>query len=223
MRLVIQPPPTVNVEAPSQVPVVVIGVATLFLLGVQLWIMARQTGILDRQTALAAQQADWRRDEAVGTFYRLAFDLVEEFRKANRLPLSTIEANPDTHPRQMLREASRVFAPLGNDFIFSANEVAMRLDDYFSAVEDYNRHHRRREGAEQLLSVQALREQVGLNLDRASHLITGNLRWTYADGTDYDFRALCSPPKGLREAIGNEASTPSSATPRNEGAKSPTP
>jgi hypothetical protein len=29
----------------------------------------------------------------------------------------------------MLREASRLFAPLGREFIFEANGVALRLDD----------------------------------------------------------------------------------------------
>ena len=47
------------------------------------------------------------------------------------------------------------------------------------------------------MSVQASREQVGRNLDRASRLIPTELRWKYADGKDYDFRTLCSPPPGL--------------------------
>jgi hypothetical protein len=97
----------------------------------------------------------------------------------------------------VLREASRVFAPLGNDFIFSANETAMRLDQYFADVEAYNSDPRGRDGADRLMSVQASREQVGRNLDRASRLIPYELRWKYADGKDYDFRTLCSPPAGL--------------------------
>ena len=207
-RPAVQPPPTIVVEAPSQVPVVAIGGATLLLLAVQLWIMARQTRILDRQTTLAAQQAQWRRDEAIGTFYRLAHDLVGEFRKANILPMGMIPADYNTHPRQVLRGASRVFAPLGNDFIFAANEVAMRLDLYFSAVEDYNAHSRSRQGTDQLMAVQELREQVGRNLDRASRLIPDTLRWRYSDGKEYDFGTLCSLPPSLLEALGIESSTP---------------
>src|SRR2546425_113620 len=100
VRFIVQPPPTVNVEAPSQVPAIVLGVAGLVLLIQQLRIMARQTDAMNRQTdlldkqravmtaqgdlmarqtALGEQQAQWRRDEAIGTFYRIAFDLVDEF------------------------------------------------------------------------------------------------------------------------------------------------
>jgi hypothetical protein len=139
----------------------------------------------------------WRRDEAIGTFYRLAHDLVAELKKANVLPLSTIPADYNTHPRQVLRDASRVFAPLGNDFVFTVNELAMRLDQYFEAVEEYNRHPRSREGAAILMTVQAHRDQVGRNLDRASRLIPDQLRWKYSDGREYDFQTLCSPPPGL--------------------------
>lgn len=190
---------------------VVLGGLTLFVLALQWWVFRRQAKLMERQGeimaaqqatlqeqhALAEQQMRWRRDEAIGTFYRLAHDLVREFKKANVLPLSTIPADFGTHPRQVLREASRVFAPLGNDFIFSANEVAIRLDQYFEVVEEYNSDPRGRDGASRLMSVQASREQVGRNLDRASRLISDELRWKYADESEYDFRTLCSPPPGL--------------------------
>ena len=152
-------------------PEVVLGGLTLVVLVLQWWvfrrqaklmesqgeIMAAQQATLKEQHALAEQQMRWRRDEAIGTFYRLAHDLVGEFRKANVLPMSTIPADFGTHPRQVLREASRVFAPLGNAFIFAANEVAMRLDQYFEAVNDYNGHQRGQDGADRLMSVQSLR------------------------------------------------------------------
>jgi len=160
-------------------------------------IMSAQQATLAAQHALAEQEKLWRRDEAVGTFYRIAWDLVGEVKKANVLQPTPIAANFSTHPRQMLREASRLFAPLGNDFIFAANEVAMRLDQYFEAVEAYNNDTRGRDGAERLVAVQRDREQVGRNLDRASHLLTAGLRWKYSDGTDYDFRRLCSLPPSL--------------------------
>jgi hypothetical protein len=190
---------------------VVLGSLTLVVLVLQWWvfrcqaklmerqgeIMAAQQATLKEQHALAEEQMRWRRDEAIGTFYRLAHDLVAEFRKANVLPMVTIAADFGTHPRQVLREASRVFAPLGNDFIFTANEVALRLDQYFETVQAYNSDPRGRDGADRLMSVQASREQVGRNLDRASRLISEDLRWKYAGSKDYDFRVLCSPPPGL--------------------------
>jgi len=138
----------------------------------------------------------WR-DEAIGTFYRIAHDLVGEFTKATVLPSTPIPANFSTYPRQMLREASRLFAPLGNDFVFGANEVAMRLEEYFEAVQAYNNDPRGRDGADRLLSVQHFREHVGLNLDRVSRLLSDDLRWKYADGKEYNFQELSSPPPGL--------------------------
>jgi len=184
--------------------VVLIGVLTLAVLIGQLvvfWrqaeIMRAQTALLKSQHELAQLQAEWRRDEALGTFYRLAHDLVAEFKKTTVLPTVEIPADFGTHPRQMLREASRLFAPLGREFIFEANGVALRLDDYFSAVEAYNADPRDREGAARWQTVQHLREQVGRDLDRANSLISPELRWRYGDGTDYDFHKLCSMPPGL--------------------------
>jgi hypothetical protein len=69
----------------------------------------------------------------------------------------------------------------------------MRLSEYFSVVEAYISDPLDQEGADRLMSVQALWERVGRNLDRASCLISSELRWKYADGKDYDFGALCSP------------------------------
>ncbi len=200
---------------------VVLGGLTLVVLALQWWVFRRQAKLMERQgdimaaqqttlkeqQALAEQQMRWRRDEAIGTFFRLAHDLVGEFRKANVLPMTTIPADFNTHPRQVLREASRVFAPLGNDFIFSANEIAMRLDQYFEEVEAYNSDPRGRDGADRLMSVQASREQVGRNLDRASRLISDKVRWKYADGKEYDFRALSSAPPGFPLGSEIEAST----------------
>jgi hypothetical protein len=229
VRLIVQPAPTVNVEAPSQVPAIVLGVAGLLLLIQQLRIMGRQTDAMNRQTdlldkqraamtaqgdllakqtALGEQQAEWRRDEAIGTFYRIAFDLADEFHKADILPSTPIPANYETHPRQMLREAAGLFAPLGNDLIFAATEIAERVDQYFSAVQTYNERPRGREGADLLVSVQEFREQVGRNLDRANTLIPSALRWKYGDGKEYDFRVLCSPARGLLEALHIETATP---------------
>jgi hypothetical protein len=196
------PPPAIIVEAPSQWPAAVLGILGLLLVGFQVRIMRRQTDILDRQTAIAAQQAEWRVGEAVGTFVRLAHDLVAEFRKANVPPMMTIEANFDTHPRQMLREASRFFAPLGGAFLVAANLAAMRLDDYFLAVEAYNDSRSSRADRGRYQTVQTLRTQVGGDLDLANSAIPQGSRWTYSDGRDYDFRSLCSLPKAFLESDG---------------------
>src|SRR5207247_2414035 len=137
VRVIVQPPPTVNVAAPSQMPGVAFGIVGALLLAMQLWIMARQTNAMNRQTALLDQQAAWRRDEAIGTCYRIAFDLVDELDKANKMTGTPIPANYNTHPRQMLREAARLFAPLGPPFVFAATETVMALEQYFVAVEAY--------------------------------------------------------------------------------------
>jgi hypothetical protein len=207
-------PPTVIVQAPSDTPTIVLGILGALLLAAQLWIMKRQTEAMDKQTTLLAkqtaleeQQAAWRRDEAVGTFYRMAFDLAEEFRKANVSSFDSIPANYDTHPRQVLRHASAVFAPLGNGFVMAANQAGMRLDDYFIAVERYNKPFRqmaKRDGdlsgedQEDYNMVQSVRGIVGGDLDLANHQIPAELRWKYSSGKDYSFRTVCSQPAPMR-------------------------
>lgn len=205
----VQPPPTIIVEEPSQWPAVVLGVAGLILLGFQLRIMARQTeamnrqtSLLDKQTVLLDQQAMSRRDEALGTFYRTAFDLADEFRKANVSCGVPIPANYETHPRQMLREASRLFAPLGNSALMAVNIVGLRLDEYFSAVQSYNSSiaegEDESEQRERYDSVQSFRAIIGTDLDQANRAIPAELRWKYTNGTDYKFSAMCSMPVPLR-------------------------
>jgi len=201
------PPPVVNVEAPSQWPAVVLGVAGLFLLWLQLRIMRRQTDAMNRQTALAdkqttllEQQEASRRNEAIATFYRIAFDLAAELGKANEFPSVRIQADYSTHPREMLREAGRLFAPLGNDFLRAATQVAHRVEEYFSAVEAYNSDvSGGRTGRWQ--TVQTMRTQVGGDLDLADLQIPMQMRWKYDDGTAYKFRTRCSMPQDLAKQI----------------------
>lgn len=209
------------VEAPSQWPAVVLGVAGLILLGLQLRIMARQTDamnqqttLLDKQTALLDQQAAWRRDEVIGTFYRIAFDLVDELRKANVMAGTPIPANCNTHPRQILREAGRLFAPLGSAGAVAATETAMAVEEYFVAVEAYDRRPSGRDGADRWQAVQVARQQVGIHLDATNLRIPDALRWKYSDGKEYDFRRLCSMPSGLANAIGGPSE--GDATPEDE-------
>jgi hypothetical protein len=208
VRLILQQPPTVNVAAQSQVPAMVLGVAGLILLGLQLWIMARQTGAMNRQTELSEKQtalldkeSQRQRVEAAGTFYRIAHDLAEEFRKADVLPTTPVPANYETHPRQMLREASRLFAPLGNPVVRMVTEAAAFVEMYFTAVEDYNANIRTRDGAGRWGTMQQTREQVGRRLDMADHLIPAELRWKYDHGTDYNFARLCVMRGDLAKAI----------------------
>lgn len=203
------PPPTINVEAPGQGPAIALGILGLVLVGFQVWIMLRQTTIMSKQTALEEQQAAWKRDEAIGTFYRMAFDLAEEFRKANVSRFDAIPANYDAHPRQVLRQASAVFAPLGNAFMMAANQAGMRLDEYFLAVERYNKPFRqqvRRDGdislddQNEYNTVQSVRGIVGGDLDLANHQIPAELRWKYSNGKDYSFRSMCSQPPPMRDS-----------------------
>jgi hypothetical protein len=187
---------------------VIFAILGLVLVGFQVWIMLRQTTIMAKQTALGEQQAAWKRDEAIGTFYRMAFDLAEEFRKANVGSFDAMAANYDAHPRQVLRQASAVFAPLGNAFVMAANQAGMRLDEYFLAVERYNKPFRQEvkrhgdvwvDNQEDYNRVQSLRAVVGGDLDLANGQIPAELRWKYSSGRDYSFRSMCSRPVPMRE------------------------
>jgi hypothetical protein len=169
--------------------------------------MLRQAAIMAKQTELVEQQAVWRRDEAIGTFYRMAFDLAEEFGKANVSSFDSIPANYDTHPRQVLRQASPVFAPLGNAFVMAANQAGMRLDEYFLAVERYNKPFRQmvKRGGDvsannqaDYNTVQSFRGIIGGDVDLANHQIPVALRWKYSSGKDYSFRTMCSQPAPMR-------------------------
>jgi len=185
-----------------------IGELTLAVLFGQLVVFGLQLLVFWKQVQLGRMESEWRRIEAVGTFYRLANDLVAEFAKANQLPMAEIKADFGTHPRQMLREASRVFAPLGTRFVSATNLAGKHLDEYFSAVLAYNQAPRGRDGAARLETVQSLRERVGEDLHWANDAIPKGSRWVGADGLDFDFRALCSLPPDFLEALGIETSMP---------------
>lgn len=209
-------PPTVTVEAPSEWPTIVLGILGLALVAFQVALMRRQNRIMSRQTdamsaqselmskqtALAEQQAAWRRDEAIGTFYRVAFDLVGEFMKANVGPGQRIAADYSTHPRQMLRDASRLFAPLGNSMVMALNQTGLLLDHYFEAVLAYNKWAGGGEITDTLVehcnTVQSLRGLVGNNLDLANGQLSPELRWKDESGDDHRFRARCSKPPATR-------------------------
>jgi len=188
------PPPTINVEAPSDTPTIVLGIIAALLLAAQLWIMKRQTDLMARQDEL-------RRNEAVFTFYRVAHDLANELRKANVLQSTPVPANYETHPRQVLRDAGRVFAPLGSKFVLAISAVALYVDTYFEDVLAYNDGRLRGRHAEVWYAVQRDREQIGRNLDEAKLLIPSELRWKYHDGSDHPFRKLCTMPEDVAKQI----------------------
>jgi len=126
----------------------------------------------------------------------MAFDLVAEFRKI-AVPLGQV-MYPDynTHPRQVLREASRLFAVLGNSFLMAVNQAGRNLDRCFAAVEAYNEKLSGPPNTQRYLghyqTVATFRELVGESLARAASCIPADLRWKNTDGTEYDFRMLTS-------------------------------
>ncbi len=133
--------------------------------------------------------------------------MAEEFKKANVLPGAMMQGNYETHPRQLLREASRLFAPLGNDVVFAATGAAMYVERYFEAVKAYNDDFRGSEGARLWDEVQLMRKAAGDNLDITSMRIPKELRWTYGDGSDYKFTRLCTMPSGFAKQIGYDKET----------------
>jgi len=73
----------------------------------------------------------------------------------------------------MLREASRLFAPLGNPFVTAANQAGCVLDEYFSAVEFYNK-----DAFSQRIPVRGkpcrrCENRWGRDLDEANHALYG--------------------------------------------------
>jgi len=188
-----------------------IAVLTLVVLGAQLlvlWqqarIMSVQTGIQKAQQELSQAQLDWRRTEALSAFYRIAFDLVDEFKKANVRVAVGMPVDSRTQPRLMIREAGRLLAPLGHDVVKAAMETSMQLDQYFAAVQEYQSRPTGPDGVVNWTSVQKWREQVGKRLDLTNSLIPDGVRWTYDGGAQYDFCTLCSLPPHFP---GNPATT----------------
>jgi len=165
----------------------------------QLKVMAKQAEISERQLQLQREQADWRRTETIGTFYRTASDLAVEFTKANVSVLGVlIEADFAAHPREVLREASRVFAPLGDAALDNLYTVGVLLDRYYENVLDYNRIvptgdlTRRMEASDRLDKDRA---QIGRTLDAVHTSIPWAVRWKYWEDESHAFHRLCSRPQ----------------------------
>jgi hypothetical protein len=184
-----------------------IGIATIILLIIQSWIFVRQVKIMKEQEqasraqmTVSQQQMDWRRDEAIGTFYRLAFDLVSKLSKSNgidRLQNAIIQVDYNAAPRQVLRTASREFAPLGNSAIMALNQVGLQLDEYYAAVRDYG-YTRPVEEVQPIYNrINSLRQEIGTNLDLANRQIIQALRWKDLQGKEFNFTAQCSNPRTL--------------------------
>ncbi len=145
------PPPTIVVDWPT----VVLGIVGLVLVFLQMRIMRTQTRIMGgqtdamntqsalmaKQTALEEQQAEWQRAEAAAALHRLLSDLAAELSHSVGVHANQpvpVEANP--HPRQLLRDAPRVFAPLGASITVLLNEVGFALDRYYDALTAYNKN-----------------------------------------------------------------------------------
>jgi len=178
-----------------------------------LWQVSPVSGALrSAQPAHGASQAGIRvaRDEAIGTFYRLALDIAAELKKGDdglRIGESLkLDYNP--HPRQLLRSASAVFAPLGNTAIMALNSVGLALDDYFAAVPRYNREadyaFATMRLAEEKNRITTLRAMVGNHLDVAEKQIPADLRWKDASGEEFVFRTRCALPPP-REGVNGAA------------------
>jgi hypothetical protein len=211
--LLVQPAPVVNVKLPSDVSAIVIGALAVVVAALTLVVLYRQLGVfrsqavlLGHQTTLLQNQEQVRAAEAAGTLYRIADDLVEEFQKANQLPGTPIKANPETHPRQMLREASRLFAPLGVSVIYRMNEVAARLDAWFETLEKYNPRPGGEEGKSTWGDIQDGREQIGITLDAAAKALPQDLRRKLGPLNSY--QNMCAMPPAWFEAGEIERATP---------------
>ena len=91
-----------------------------------------QAQIAGRQIQLAEETRRERVREAVGRFYRMAFDLTSELGKVDEIRElgPDLGANYEAHPRKVLRDASREFAPLGDEAVRLLNQLGMGLDEY---------------------------------------------------------------------------------------------
>jgi hypothetical protein len=168
-----------------------------FVFWKQLDVMAMQKDIYGGQLRLQQQQMDWRRTEATGAFYRLAFDLVTELKKANQSASGDlVYADIDTPLRQELRNAGQVFAPLGDAVVQALTHLGGALEDYFDALHRYNmKPPLPRSVAPERDEVDALRARIGDDLDHAHMSIPSELRWKQTGGGRPVFHLLCSRPQ----------------------------
>jgi hypothetical protein len=200
--------PKVIVEAPSIWPGILVGVLTLGVLIGQLIVFWRQAEIMRRQAEILESQASNAANQAVTTFYQIAFDITMEFRKANVLPTVMIPVDPSNRPQHVLREAGRLFAPLGNDFLRHITHAGIHLDIYFLAVGDYNKDPTGHQNAGVWQRVQLAREWVGNDLDLVSTRLAPALQWQDPEGKAYNFREMCSLPPDFLGEVDTETGTP---------------
>ena len=149
-----------------------------------------------RQAGIMQAHQDERQTEAVGSFYRLAYDIVDEFRKADAIADAgdSLSVNFEAHPRQVLRGASHVFSPLGNHAVMALNQVGRGLDIYFEQVQRWNVLGVQNRILPRRQSINEARRRVGEQLDSAHLKIPERLRYSWV-GADQDvFTELCSHP-----------------------------
>jgi hypothetical protein len=174
-------------------------IATLVVIFLQLLVFLGQLWIMKSQAELAREHAVERRDAALATFYRMTLDLVEELSKTNDISAVSGPADVDynTHPRQILRQASHVFAPLGNRALMALHQAGIILDEYFREVSQFNRQRDPGSAQEHCDRIDSLRRLVGDNLDLAAAQLGDELRWKDAGGKEFSFSVRCSNPNSL--------------------------
>ncbi len=127
-----------------------VGLATLAILGGQLVVFIGQLVVFRRQLSvmrdqktvaqgqreLLQTQLDWRRDEAIGLFYQLAFGLRDEVREADDMPNKPFNFHPGSF-RTALDGAPHTFAPLGNSAIMALAAARKTIADLETTTRDW--------------------------------------------------------------------------------------
>jgi len=186
------PADTIYVATGSPMPAYV----GLLLAGLTLAAIVWQAVIYSRQATLMKTAQDERVRAAASTLYRAAYDLVDEFRKADGIAVGggALPVNFETHPRQLMRTAGQIFAPLSNQAVAAVNQAARGVDVYFEQVAAWNAHIPENRDGVRLRSINLARRNVGVELDRAQDQLTAELRAVSPTGHQPLFRELCAHP-----------------------------
>ena len=152
-------------------------------------IAQEQTEIAKRQIALQEESRRERLREAIGRFCRTAHDLASELKKADHIDELGEEVGVDwkAHPRQVLRNASLEFAPLGDRAVQWLNELGAELDRYYEDASSWNADNRDYRGTALIVRIDEHRRRIGTLLDRINGEIPLELRDLQYGGGD-EFR-----------------------------------
>lgn len=160
-------------------PAILIGALTLLVLGAQLLVFHRQQRIMDRQATIAdeqrsflEQQAKVVHDQAMGSLHRISHSLTyflgDSWHDDPRKPVRT-DIGDDIVAT--LRDAPRLFAPLGLETIAYVNEMSLSLRYYIEAATMYNQKIGQPVAGFYLKTVQSTRESMCLDLDAIHRLV----------------------------------------------------